>query len=618
MRKIALFIFILTSVWANAQNRIVDDSTKQIYGLSSVRYFVKAKVIENDTNYTHPDSSLFKFSRFGKNAARNWQYQDLGNDGTTSKPIIYQNLKDIGLQSGYTSYNLYKTIADSVRYYKTYSPYSLIEYNQTNRGFAHFRFLQSQNINPKFNITLDIDHIAASQQIGAGAYRENRMIDGWKVILSTNYASKNKKYNLLTHLNHFNFKQIEQGGVNWEGYTTSYDKIRYDSLKYYPALLNKPVSREFNTTYFVYQQLKLAKGFDAYNQSDFTNHKYYFKDANFATDYASGVYVGASSVSDTVTILNRYNVAQNKFGLKGYYKGFLSDVYLRLRYTSIRQDSINRDSINYSNSVFEALLGGNTLLKFKKGGEILLTAEFNPAQKSYLLNGKMNWLGFNAEFTSMIKPVNYFFQQFNSDYYVWKNEFSNPKVQELNLSYQFKNSFLSIEPFWHYQLQTDYIYFDEEFKLKQLSKSSISISNLGFDLKLKYKNFNLSNLSQWASTTNADIIRIPTFSTNVELDYNFTYAQKLPIHIGAIMVYKTKYLADAYNPVMQQFYLQNNYEVWGKPVFDFYSVFMINKVKLGINYKIAGQFRHIINYVSPLYPVLQSHLALKVSWPLFD
>lgn len=608
MKKFVVFITVFLPYFVEAQ--IIDDSTKQIYGLFSVRFFKKEKIALNDTNFVSPDSSISTFNAISKNEAQYWQYQDLGNWGTASMPLFHQLSATITTQIGYSAFDLYKTHPDSIKYYRTYSPYTSLKYTQNNRGLALFQFIHSQNISPRLNITLDVDRLASSKQIGAGSYRERRLVDGWKTTLSSNYYSKNKKYNFLANFNHFNFKQIEQGGID---YPYMLDNLKMDSVKYFSGRIADAVSREFNNSLEVYHQKNIGKGFDLYQQANYSWNKYVFLDGNTVENLETGVYPQANKYTDTINVLYRHSVVQHLLGIRGYYKGFLSNLYARQQLVGIK-----KDAVALTTSIFDFIIGGNSQIKVKNWGLLVAQVELNPIEGNLLIDGKLKVSSLTVHYTFLREPIEIFKRIYESQIYNWNIATLNkPISNQLRVDYGLVYKRLKVTPAINYQLLDNYIYYDAT---SAISQTSAPFSNIRFEVfsKLNLKNWYFENFTQYAQTSNAAIYRFPEFSTYFNVNYQFVYAKVLPLTIGLDVYYKTKYLANAYNPALQQFYLQDKTYIWGKPVANVYTKLMINKVKLGVIYNFANQFISKNYYTTPFYPGMRSSFVIKADWPLFD
>lgn len=130
-----LYFFIGIFYGSHAQDqqprrgsRVIDDTTKQVYGPKTSRFYYESDVFLNRMTYHPIDTVIRNFHKYTYIAWHNNLYQDLGNIGTSITPIFYQTPSLIGATSGFNSYNLYWD-DEQMRYFDTKSPYSNIRGN---------------------------------------------------------------------------------------------------------------------------------------------------------------------------------------------------------------------------------------------------------------------------------------------------------------------------------------------------------------------------------------------------------------------------------------------------------------------------------------------------------
>jgi hypothetical protein len=102
-------------------SRVIDDTTKQIYGPNTSKYFFERDIFYNRPVYHAIDTFPLNFHRNASYVSRNNNlYQDLGNIGTAIRPIYYQSPEQIGANTGFHSYDLYWD-TERIRYFDSYS-----------------------------------------------------------------------------------------------------------------------------------------------------------------------------------------------------------------------------------------------------------------------------------------------------------------------------------------------------------------------------------------------------------------------------------------------------------------------------------------------------------------
>ncbi|MFN3782679.1 MAG: putative porin [Spirosomataceae bacterium] len=615
-RIYSLFLFFFLSRSLSAQ--IVDDSTRQIYGLSSVQYQLEKDILTNKTKIYHPDSTLGSFALVDTIAKSTFQFQHLGNLGTAAKWIGWRTEEEVNTPLYFSPFGLYGFQKDQIRYFNTKSPFTNMHYVQGSRNFAVLDFTHSQNINERLNITLDINRFSASKQFGlTGSSREERLVDHWAVHVSSNYTDKKGKYLLLTHYNHLNHKQNEQGGV--QGFETLDLSLATISPEYtdYQAQLVSAYSREYWNDWHIYHQYKLAKkeGFTLFHQLDYGYQKMFFIDAAYGRNKASEVYPTSNSVADTAVLFVRYRSLDQSFGLKGNWKGFGYNAYLNPRF--YRRIGVE-DSRTTTSWQFETFVGGRLNYATKDSALVLQTHVKLGTNGGFLLIGKGAYRRFGINFKQIRRPTTLFEQTFFSEFVSWSSDFNQTFTQELGSSFPISaKPTRRVELYGNYVLALNAIYWDTQSIPQQAP--TMNYFEGGLDANFLLKKWRLAPHASVRLTDNDLVLRVPLLTAQLQAEYYLTWAKKLDMTLGSIIHYKSAYYANAYQPMTQQFILQDEALVWGVPVIDVYTAFMINRVKLSFSFTHANKGVLTNGYfVSPTYLGLGRSFTMQVNWPLFD
>jgi hypothetical protein len=610
--------FILISSFLSVSAQILDDSTKQVYGPSSVYYIYENELLDNLNIKNHPDTLIDKFYKTNPNHKLGWLYQDLGNVGTASKPLLFEPLKNIATQNGYDVFSLYAPKTKNIKYYNTRSPFSNLMYIQGFKGYSQLDFTHSQNINERWNITLDVEKYNSSKQIDAST-AEDRLVNHWSYDISSNYISKNKKYTFLGAFYHFNHKQTEQGGIlAQENLSIEPKDLLANYRSNYSSQLTTGVfsSERWNNLH-IFQQYKLKNGFQAFHVMDYERKKNFFHDPAFQTNFNSTAYNLSldSTQIDTLNQNSLFAVFSNQFGLKGRYRGFDYRMYAKQRF--FKQTSIYGDQ--YASGLkSESFIGGQLAYYFKDStNRVIAEAEFS-TNLGYFLNGEITFKNFKGQFYQSFSPVGLFYSQYYTPLNEWRNILTNPFNTFIKGTFDFNYSGIYIKPGARYTIYSNYIYLDQKQKITQ---NSSLFNTLSFDLNLGYstKKFKFSNEFTLTINSAENILRIPRIINNSNVEFLLRYAKVLNIYTGADIFYRSAYFADAYSPVLQHFYLQDNFKVWGTAVVDPYLAFQVNRVRLSFKFEHANQgLGNQGFYVTPYYLAMPRAFSIKVNWPLFD
>ena len=641
---------LLTFFYGLCHAQILDDSTKQIYGLKTTRFILEEDILNNRKTYYNPDSTVEGFHlSFDRNLRSGWLYQDLGLIGSAVKPLYFQPVEEIGKQLGFNTYGFYAFDARKAKYYNTKSPYTNMHYAQSGGGMLYLDFTHSQNIKPRLNATFDVKRLTTSKQFGAPNSREDRLVDSWAALLSVNYESADGKYTILGSYNHFNHAPVEQGGikplVDSVAYVEVGDLGNYRS--FLPRLSNAS-SRDWRNEFHIYQQYQLTNGFQVYHTIDFQQRRDFYHDFSFKADTLSGrTYYGQvlpidanelSTVRDTLSLALKYRLVENKFGIKGIYRGFSYRLHLRHRLYNLRSD-------------FNDNLEGYQAYKHKYNHEVITGAwanyffpdslkrayaelEIGNVQSNLNVRIKSEYIGprLKAGVSILSTPASILDEYLINDGGSWfrasstalntgATRLSNQNSSNFYASTAIGSKKLTVSPAAYLSLIDNYIYYDTQAQVQQLS-APVYIARAGLGLEYRWKRLTIANQIFVAVTDKKDIVRMPTIANNTTITHDFIYAKKLHINLGAEIYYRSAYLADNYMPLSRQFYLQDaatGRKAWGYPVVDVFANLKVSKVRIFVKFAHANQgFPAQGYFVGSVYPGMRRTFLLGANWPLFD
>lgn len=603
-------------------SQILDDSTKQIYNIKTVGFFYEEDVLNNRKTLYHPDTTLEDFHLFDFKLKSGNLYQDLGNFGTATKSIFYYPPAQIGRQLGITVFSPYAFDANRVHYFNTKSPYTNMNYIQANRGSSRLHFTHSQNITPQWNATIDVRRQSASKQYSSPQTREDRTLDSYAFMIHSNYESKNKRYVLLGNYNHFNHKSFELGGMLPSNETQKYipdDELGNETaFKQTASYLTGAVAREIWNDTHIYQQYKLSNGFQIFHVFDRQKHKNFYKDSQFRTDSTSLKYYfienGSLSSTDTLKQYLTYNLIENKFGVKGIYRGFAYRLHLRSRFYNLNDNIDAKGSIKLKN---ETIAGGWANYYFPDSlrrafAEVELSAlDFNVRSEYITPNVKAGLHIISSQPTLMDS-------QFQSKAINWSGNLENVFSSNLYGNLILRTGNFVFRPNGSYSFIKKYIYYDTKAKVAQTSLPA-HIFRVGLGIEYRIKRFLIANETYFTSNSRKDFIRIPTLVNNTKIGIEFIYAKVLHVSTGVEVYYRSAYKGDNYMPLTRQFFLQDVQNIWGKPSADVFADMKINRVRLFFKYaNLPYGFTPNGYYVSSTYPSLRNTFIMGVNWPLFD
>lgn len=611
---------------------VLDDSTKTIYGPRTTKHYYENDILNNrDSVRYRVDTALTNFHRWSP-VDQSWgKLVDLGNAVTASRNIFFQPRQDIGAQLGFRAYDTYAIQQDEVQYIDTKSPYTYITFVNGGKKTSMGRFGYSQNVHARFNFGITAQRLTSNKQYGVYSSISSGAFLGqnWNVLLHTSFFSKNKKYLLLAHYRHMNQKVREQGGVIPEAdeATGNLNLYTYNGLARTSDDAN---SWERRQVFHIYQQYKLANGFQVFQQADFQTVINRFTDKNISRGLEKGVYPSYRFDSLETRQDIYYKLFDNKFGIKGRFSEFNYRAYVRQRLYGMRaagqvSNTIGLPYITYRTGLKFDNIAGAWVGYYLKDSAQYLTAEAElnlSLNVEYNLKAELNtrWGKAGAQIVQTAPDL--IAQRYSGNNFDWNNNFDPTKVFTLYASLPLKTKRIDFVPEARIHQVVDYIYYDT-LALPTQYNPRFGIYRIGATMATHFKRWNFAGMGYISGTDNRNVIRLPNFFFSGEVTFDFVYAKVLYIQLGLAARYRSSYYADAYMPVTQQFHRQNTFLTDGRVVTDAFANIRIQRVRLFFQMSylnMGGKYKLFPEgyYITPNYLGQGRAFSFGVTWPIFD
>ncbi|MCK5703118.1 MAG: hypothetical protein KAI29_18275, partial [Cyclobacteriaceae bacterium] len=299
-------------VSALAQSKIVDDSTKQVYGPYTTFYQTFDDIKYNRDHLIKVDSTFGNMHRFSVVEKFDNKYQNLGNIGTALRPVFYTPPVSIGIRSGFEAYVPYYITADKIEFFDTKSPYTPLDVVLGGSGRAVTNVKHTRNITPYWNAGFHFRKINADKQIASAGKGDNQTAST-AYYLHTDYQSPDGKYHGLASISRINHKVWEQGGITIpEG-----DPINSYFDDNADVNLENAQSQDFRIGFHIYNHYKVRNEFQLYQSFEYIQNKNFYKDIPLGpdADFYDQILINLDSTTDQF----QTNQLVNEFGLKGDY-----------------------------------------------------------------------------------------------------------------------------------------------------------------------------------------------------------------------------------------------------------------------------------------------------------
>ena len=519
---------------------------------------------------------------------------------------------------------------EDINYYQVPTPTTEILYRTGLEQGQVLDFLFTANFSKRLNIAFKYKGLRS-----LGQYRSSLSSHG-NFVTSFHYETKEGQYSLKGHVANQDLTNQENGGL----IATSLQSFIDDDPNFSNRgrldvnLEGAENVLEGKRIYFE-QDFKLLASKDSTSKKDFSNLKlghsftreskfYRFTQTTANTTFFGNAYT-TSNINDKTTYLLYNNQAYLDFNSKYV----LGRFRVKANYTTYKYgyDSI----INYNNNLTKTKLKGNA---------VSVGADWNAKIKDFYLNasakiapGNNRLSGSNLygeafykkdsvftlkgrlSISSQAPNFNYQLQQSSYDAYNWQNNFNNINTRNLGGTIESKwgNASLDITNI------DNYMYFDVDNKPKQASVN-INYLKLKVSKEFKFGKFALDNTLMYQNVSSgSSVFRVPDFVTRNTFYYTDEWFKGKPllVNIGATFKYFTKYKANAYNPLLADFTLQNTTEI-GYPTVDVFFNARVRRTRIYFKIdNLSSKFLKPTYFSAPNYPYRDFVIRFGVVWNWF-
>ena len=627
-RYIFLILFLATASVSVAQeeepterrgSRIIDDSTKQIYGPTTSFYFYEDDFFRNNFKLHTIDTTPWNFHRFGYVQRYNNLYQDLGNIGTAIRPIFHQVTETIGAASGFDAYELYWN-SETIQYYNTRSPYSNMKVILGGGGRSVTRVTFSRNINPRWNFGFNYRTLLIDKQIQRQG-KGDRDVRSTYYDVYTAYHSKDSTYSAFLNYTR-NVQQADEfGGVLVEDDFTYADLFEENAQR----SLTEAESNDRRSNVHLFHQYNVGTALQVYHKMDVYKQVARFTDTPAPNnEFYDFVVVDSARTSDRI----EFKSFRNEAGIKGnllklFYNGYVASRKFSMDYKYFYEDNFYLDTENN-----EFYVGGRIALQVDSLIEVKGWAEWMLDER-YLLHGSIQTKWFEASLKRSVASPTFLQQAYRGSHDIWLNNFSSTESTEIKGNLIYRSKRLSVYPGVRFSALKNYIFFKENsnasgqrvLPLQSDGYQTWVTPELNFSISIsKGITFSTQALYTRLLENGDDAIQVPELFINSQLAYadiwfngNFDFQAGIDAH------WKSEYYAPAYDIAVQQFYVQTTFVSPSFPVIDVFLNFRIKRARLFLKYNNALKaFSDYANIPTPFYPGIQNMLDFGFDWSFYD
>jgi hypothetical protein len=583
-----------------------------------------------DTTYIDTTLTIKKDYQFNYLRTDNFELLAFHNQGQTFTNLgyDYSNLKlfpDIGFTAKQFSY----LDIDEIKYYEVPTPTTQITYRTGLQQGQVLDAIFTLNFSRRLNVSLSYKGLRS-----LGAYRRSLASHG-NFRGTFQYRTKKNQYEIRGHLTRQDFFNQESGGLpeseiekfqsNDENYLT---RARLD------VNLNDAENQFDGNRIYLEHSYKLLANKDTINKKDFSNLKvgHVFTNENkeygFSQPTNSSIF-GNTSDSGATKDNAKHTFSNNELNLEFNSKYVLGKIKAKVNIT------------NYSYGYDTILNSNSSISKVKLEGKIIsFGADWNAKIKNFQLNasgtlnpGKGilsgNFLKGEAFYkkdslfeikaslliSSKSSNFNTLLHQSKFDDYNWQNDFSSVNTRDLGVQFRSKwiNSSLNFTNI------DNYTFFNENNQPEQFLNQIVYLK-VKVNREFRYKKFALDNTLMYQNVSSGStVFRVPEMVTRNTLYYKDYWFKGKPmmVNIGATFNYFSKYKANAYNPLLAEFTLQNSQEI-GFPSVDVFFNAQVRRTRLYFKVdNVTSGFTEKNYFSAPNYPYRDFTIRFGLVWNWF-
>ena len=584
----------------------------------------------NDSLKVDTSLTIEKYHKLNYLRADNFELIEFSNTGHTYNTLSLVQSKGLFPQIGSNAkhYNYLKT--NDIDYYHVATPFTELMYRSAFVQGQLLDALFSVNTSPRFNFT-----IARKGLRSLGNY-QHFLSSSSNFRFSTNYNSRNSKYFLKTHYVNQNLFSEENGGIrdndilNFESGNTEFiDRSVFD-----PQFENADNTLQGKRFYFN-QKYIIRNSSDSINTRKWSvgniitlENKYYQFKQSTPNEYF-GESTGFVQINDKVsfdTFLVNFNTSysSSKLGMATFFMNYRDVNYSYENLADI-------DNNNYYESIIDENISFGFNYLFEKENYVL---DF---QFESLLNGDVEGsligagLLLNINSDSNIKfsfinsdnspDYNYIYNNSSYSNYNWNNLFDNINTSRYILNFSSDKLFKFNFEFNNILNHTYFFKDVSGIVLPVQESNNLSMFKMNISKTISFKKFAIDNKFQFqkAGKESLGIINIPELILRNTFYYqNELFNKALFLQTGFTFNYFSEFFMNSYDPLLSEFYVQNNKLIGNFPRIDFFVNAKIQQTRIFLKAEHINSSLTGYNYYSaPNYPYRDFSIRFGLVWNFF-
>lgn len=589
------------------------------------------KIINYNRDTTFVDTTLnirkeYEFNHLRKD---NFGLLAFHNDGHTYNTLDFGLERVTALpQFGFKAKHFNYLEAQDINYYSVATPFSEIYFKTVLEQGQSIDAFITLNTSKRLNFS-----IAYKGLRSLGKYI-NALSSAGNFRFTTSYSTLNKRYIANFHFVNQDIFNNENGGIqnnnDFESNDSQFSERARIDVNFQDASSMLKGKRFFIDHSFAINPLKDVNVISIGHEMSYETKFFEFKKSN------TSPILGASFLSNSIEDLTKTNSFYNKLSanfsksIVGNFSVFLENFRYNYFYNRVIIENNQIVIPNTNNNNLNAFGGKYLYSKNKIKGQALFSKSLSKQTFSTLdVSARYEWNKkniFSAQFTNISKVPDMNYTLYQSDFvnYNWKTNFKNEKINTIlvKANTQWGNAEAK------FMTLNDHLFFSDDSPSKdtilvtpkQYSKT-INYISFKLDKEIKFRKFALDNTILFQSVTQDDnILNVPKIVARNTLYYSdLVFKKAMFLQTGFTFQYFSKYYANEHNPLIAEFYVQNNTKIGDFPLIDFFINARIRQTRIflkaeHLNSSLTGRNY----YASPNQPYKDFLVRFGFVWNFFQ
>lgn len=589
-------------------------------------------IISNRRDTTSIDTTLTmslanRFNTSGRDLFDRIPFSNIGRPmGELVKNTPY---KEPLLGNSPLSYMIFEK--DDISFYRTPTPLTELKFLTTQNRGQQADALLATNLSPDFNLMIGFrghrsEGHYAFEEVESGSFRT-----------SLNYTSKNKRYQLLGFYTYHDGKQQENGGLLFSASQFESGDPQFGDRKLIDMRLSDMNHRIVQRAYYINQRYKITEQLYALQELHYDSRYFQINQKGATTDFGETLISGA--------IDDKHSVGRSDLsgGLE-FQNKTIGTLQARLRYLRSGQylkDTVLTEELTQNRSTVYNDLRAEGVL-YSKWGSVQLASEvgvpikqeteglYVDAVASVAIDSTIS---IKAGLNRSERLPSFNKVQYASNYlpYHWKRQAFQPLVK-------FNRLYATLETEkWGsitagFDRIANYTYFaaidgaglistDEKLVRPHIAGSPVEIKYVEYQGSAQHNKWTLDLRAriQESGATEA-YYNIPKIILRSSIYFSTDLFEKAMFaQIGLKAHYFDAYYADAYHPVLGEFYVQNNKMIGGYPLVDAFINAKVRTMRLFLTYQhVNSSLSNNDYFAAPNYPYRDGVVRFGFVWNFFD